>query len=144
SGSRLTRPTHSQSSRFSPRASWIKSQITADDQLHDFARPGENRQTTDISIDFADSVFFHVSIAAVQLDGLICDSIHHLTKPVFGHRNLLNDILACDVILNEVVQESSTQLNFGGHISQSESIVLKVPDGFAKRFAYLHVIERFL
>src|SRR4030042_4277795 len=102
------------SNHFAPKASWIKPQTPADDQLHDFACPCEDGQAPNISIDLADSVFLHVSIAAMKLNGLVGDSIYHLTEPILGHGHFLDDILTGDVILQEVIQEWATQLNLSG------------------------------
>ena len=116
-------------------------QIARDELFHDFVCATVDALHTGVRPHFADGVFLHKAVAAVQLQAFIQHFALGVGQPVFGHRRTVDRQLAAQVFCDTLIKEGAGDDGFGFAFGQFEAGVLKLGERATKGFAFLAIFD---
>src|SRR4051812_33110966 len=95
------------------RSRWASSEpeLFGDDHLHDLVGAREDSLHARVHVGAGDRVLAHVPLPSEELQAGVDDPLVHLADPELGHRALLDEVLARDVIDQQAVEERAADLD---------------------------------
>ena len=113
---------------------------TSDEFFHNFVGAAVDFLNPGVGIEFADEVFAHVAIAAMELEAFVHDVALGLAAPPFDHGCFLGSEGAGLEFGEALIEEGGHEFDLGGDFGEFESGVLKIHDTLTEGAALLDIV----